>query len=91
MGILNVKADQVGLVGVAPKYIYIDTRDTIAEITAVGYLNAAPRTFGVALATTDMALVSSKESPAVPVTVAMYNVAKAGDDWSLVPYPAPAP
>jgi hypothetical protein len=88
MGILNVKADQVGLVGVTPKFIYINTNDPVADVTAVGYLNSLAKTFGVNLSVADMALVTTVEAPGDPVTSGLYNIVKAGDNFSLVVYPA---
>lgn len=41
MAILKVTQDVTGQVGVVPQEIYIETNDTLAEVTAVGYLNAA--------------------------------------------------
>jgi len=41
MAVLNVTFSPVGLVGVNPQVIYIETGDTYATVTATGYLNAA--------------------------------------------------
>jgi len=84
MPILNVKVDQAGMAGVEPKFIYIDTNDTVATITAAGYLNSITQKFGIPLIESSMALVSSKTSvSAASVQVGLYDVSKSGDNWSL--------
>jgi hypothetical protein len=86
MSILNVKVDQAGMSGVSPKFIYIDTNNTVAEVTATGFLNSLSQKFGIPLAESDMALVTVKTSPSATSTqVALYELSKSGDNWSLVP------
>ena len=41
MAILKITQDVTGQVGIVPQEIYIETNDTLAAVTAVGYLNQA--------------------------------------------------
>ncbi len=41
MAILNITSGITGLVGVKPALIFLDTTNTVAEVTAAGYLNSA--------------------------------------------------
>lgn len=84
MPILNVKVEQAGMSGVLPKVIYIDTNDTLAAVTAAGYLNGLVRQ-NLPISEKDMALVTTKTSPSASSTqVAWLEVSKSGDNWSLV-------
>lgn len=85
MPILNIQIGEVGLVGVKPKIVYIDTNDTVAEVMAVGYLNKAVQN-GASFSEWDMALVSTKTSQSATSTqVGWLEVSKSGANWSLVP------
>lgn len=83
MTILNAQIGQVGQAGTLPQIIYIDTNDTLAEVTTTGYLNSlASQNFPLSEAM--MALVSMKATPsAASSTVGFFDVAKSGDNWSL--------
>lgn len=84
MTILNIKLDQVGEVGVRPRIVRIDTNNTIAEVTATGFLNDAVRN-GFSFSEEDYCLVSTKTSPSATATqVGAYEVSKSGSNWSLV-------
>ena len=84
MAILNVVTSVTGLVGVTPRVVYIDTNDTLAAVTATGYLNAAQAN-GASFKESDMALVTIKSSPsATSVQVAWLEVSYSAGDWSLV-------
>jgi hypothetical protein len=89
MAILNIQLGEVGLVGVKPRVIYIDTNDTLATVTTAGYLNKAKQQ-GFAFAEYDMALVSTKTTPSSTVTqVAWLEVSYTSPNWSLVPTGSP--
>lgn len=89
MPILNFKVEQVGQAGVFPAIIYILTDDTLAEVTATGYLNGIARG-NTPLSEADMALVTTKTSPNAQSTqVAWLEVSKSGENWSLVPTGSP--
>ena len=89
MSILNFKVEQVGQAGVFPAIIYILTDDTLAEVTATGYLNGIARG-NTPLSDADMALVTTKTSPsASSIQVGWLEVSKSGENWSLVPPAAP--
>lgn len=82
--IQNIVTEVAGLVGVLPKIIYIDTNDTIAGVTAVGYLNAAAKQ-GYQFSEEEMALVSTKTSPSDTDTdLAWFQVEISGANISLV-------
>lgn len=85
MPILNVQVDTAGQAGSAPKFIYILTNDTIAEVTAAGYLNGLVAQ-NIPLSESDMALVATKTSPSATSTqVSLFDVSKSGANWSLTP------
>lgn len=85
MGIKNVKLDQAGLAGVKPRFIYIETDDTVADVQATGYLNSLVENFQFRLDEQMMALVSTKTSPGSSSSeLALFDVSKSGNNWSLI-------
>lgn len=62
MGILNVKIDSIGATGQVPKFIYIETNDTYAEVTTPGYLNQLVLQ-GYRFQDTDLAVITTKLTP----------------------------
>src|SRR3990167_5431150 len=89
MAILNIQIGEVGLTGVKPRVIYIDTNDTLATVVTAGYLNNAKQQ-GYAFSEYDMALVSTKTTPSSAITeVAWLEVSYSNPDWSLVPSNSP--
>lgn len=85
MAILNIITSQAGQVGLAPKWIYIATNNTLAEVTATGFLNQSVQN-GTVLHEDDMALVSIKTSPSATSTqVAILELSHSPTTgWSLV-------
>lgn len=83
MPILSTKLVTTGLSGVKPSIIYIDTDDTLAEVTATGYLNSSVA-LGVSFNEHMMALVSTKASASAAVTVSWLEVSHVSGNWSLV-------
>lgn len=72
-----------GLVNVYPALVYIETDNTLAEITADGYLNSAVA-MGNQFDERMMALVSTKTTPtATAAQVGLFDVAYSGGNWSL--------
>ncbi len=89
MPILNIKIGEVGLTGVVPQVVYINTNDTLAQVTAAGYLNKAVQN-GASFSEYDMALVTTKTTPSATSTqVAWLEVSKSGSNWTLVPTGSP--
>lgn len=85
MPILNIQTDQVGQAGVFPAIVYILTNDTLAEVTAVGYLNTITDKFHIPLSEADMALVTTKTSESATLTsVGWFAITFAAGNWSLV-------
>lgn len=83
MGIKNIVTYTTGHVGVAPRIIYIETDDTVATVTASGYLNKAKQN-GWDFSESDMALVSTKTSPsATAVGLGWYDISISGSTVSL--------
>lgn len=60
MAILNIQTITTGLVDTTPSVIYINTNDTYAEVTALGYLNYFKQ--GYVFTDTQMALVYTSDS-----------------------------
>lgn len=83
MGIINVTPGQVGLVGVLPSIAYINTDDTIAEVTTTGYLNKEVAN-GLQISLPCIAAVSTKATPTSAPQVGWYQVSHSGANWSLV-------
>ena len=86
MPILNIQKIEIGVVGVEPGMAYILTDDTVAEITAAGYLNHAMQS-GAELTEATMCLVATKTSPAAKAVQvgwfdASYNTST--KNWTLV-------
>lgn len=89
MAILNILTAQVGLSGITPKIIYIDTTDTVAGVTATGYLNKAKQQ-GFDIGDSDMALVVTRLTPSATATqVGWYEVQVSGSDYNLASPAAP--
>lgn len=82
MAIISLKTVQTGLVGVLPSIAYIDTTNTIAEVTTTGYLNKEVAN-GATFSLPCMAIVSTKASASSAPIVGVYNVQHSGSDWSL--------
>jgi len=84
MAIKNVHISDIGMTGIHPSVVYIDTDSTLAEIQATGFLNKVADQFK--LREDMMALVSAKTTPNAQNTqVAWMEISKSGDVWSLVP------
>ena len=85
MAILNIQANEPGQAGVVPRIIRIDTDNTVAEVTAAGYLNDAVRSGLVDFKESDLCAVTTKTSAAAAPNAGWYEISSAGGDWSLVP------
>lgn len=83
MGIISVTPVQTGLVGVLPSLSYINTNDTIAEVTTTGYLNKEVAN-GLQISLPCIAAVATKATPTSAAQVGWYQVSHVGENWSLV-------
>jgi hypothetical protein len=85
MTILDFKIDNIGQAGVVPHFIYIATNNTVAEVTAEGFLNKFVAQNNQ-VSEYMMALVATKTTPnEKSVQLSLFDVSKNGDNWSLVP------
>lgn len=85
MAILSYKLDAMGESGVSPSIIRIETNNTLAEVTATGFLNSLVEKAGTYLSEDMMALVSTKTSPSATATqVAWLEISYSAGNWSLV-------
>lgn len=84
MGILNIQLGQTGLVGVQPRFDYILTNDSVAEILTAGYLNKAVDQ-GYSFSQGDLVAVITQETPTARLRSGIYQVDHDGDDWNLIP------
>lgn len=83
MAILSVTVGQAGLTGVKPQINYIVTNDSIATITAAGYLNKAVAE-GFSFDNGSFAAVQTKTSPSSTVVNAgWYQIQHSGSNWTL--------
>ena len=83
MSILNVQISSVGQEGVAPQTDRVETNDTVASVTTVGYLNGAVKQ-GFSFNQGDFALVSTRATPTGAAIAGTYRVAISGANTSLV-------
>ena len=91
MPIQNIQINQPGQAGVFPAIIYIETNDTLAEVTSTGYLNGIVSKFGTPLFEANMALVTTKTShSALSTQIGWLAVIKSGSNWSLTPTTSPS-
>lgn len=89
MTILNIAFVETGLVGVKPNLCLIETNNTLAQVTATGFLNEAVAQ-GNQFSDSTMACVVTKTSPsAASAQVGWLEVQKSGANWNLVPTGAP--
>lgn len=90
MAILSVQANEQGQSGIVPAIKRIETNNTVAEITAAGYLNDAVKKGIISLSETDIVLVTtSTVSGAAPSETGWYEVSYSAGNWSLVAPAAP--
>lgn len=81
MGILSTHISTVGLVGVKPRIIYIETDDDVATVTTAGYLNS----IRLQLRTTDVACMSTKVNKSdLNSTTAFYSINYTSGNWIAV-------
>lgn len=86
MTILGASINEIGEEGITPRVIRINTNNTVAEVLATGFLNNLVYSQNLALAETNLALVTtSTVSGQNPTKVGVYEVIKSGDDWGLAP------
>ncbi|MES2356259.1 MAG: hypothetical protein V4568_18010 [Pseudomonadota bacterium] len=87
--IQQIVTEVAGLVGVLPKIIYIKTNDTVAQVTATGYLNNASKQ-GFIFSEYDMALVATKINPSdTDPQLALFQISISGGNISLVSLSGP--
>jgi hypothetical protein len=83
MAILGFQLSQVGNAGVVPRFIFINTDNTIAEVTTAGYLNSFVAQ-GNNISETDMAVVITRATPnARAAQVNLMDISFSNGDWSL--------
>lgn len=83
MTILNFLLNEIGNTGNLPRFIFLNTNNTVAQVTATGYLNKFVAQ-GNKLSESDMAVVATRATPsATTVAVNLFNVTFAAGQWSL--------
>ena len=83
MAILNIVTQTPGLVGVLPSPIYINTNDTLAEVTVTGYLNGV-KGQGYSIAPKQFAHVYTTDYGVLP-----FQIDISGSNVSLIQMPNP--
>lgn len=83
MSIISIQTVQAGLVGVLPSVAYINTSDTLAEVTATGYLNKEVAN-GTQFSLPCIAAVATQSSPTAAQVVSWFQISHVGANWSLV-------
>jgi hypothetical protein len=90
MPIINFYPNDPGHAGDIPAIKRLETNDTIAQITATGYLNNAIQSGLVSVSETDAMLVAtSLVAGHAPTQVGWFEVSRSGSNWSLVPTAQP--
>lgn len=89
MTILNISFLDLGQVGNKPSICFIETNNTLAEVTTAGFLDSAIAQ-GEPFSDSMMALVTTKTSPSAVVTsVGWLEISRSGSSGSLVPGGSP--
>lgn len=84
MAILNIYPNDPGHAADVPSTQRIETNDTIATVTASGYLNHAVQSGLLSLSETDILLVATSSVAGKPADQAgWYDVEYSGGNWSL--------
>ncbi len=84
MPIKSITIGQTGLVGVEPKFDYILTDDTVAEVLTAGYLNHSVDA-GYSFAQGDIVCVITQASPSAAKKAGMFQINHTTGNWSLIP------
>lgn len=79
MSILGITTSVTGLVGIAPRIVYIQTNDTEATVITAGYLNHAVQEGFTFNPSSDLALVNTTDAG-----VNWYEIQHNAGNWSLV-------
>jgi hypothetical protein len=87
MSIKFIQVGQAGVSNVTPSWVYIQTNDTHATVTAAGYLNGAAREYINTLQPNMMALVATYTAQGVGIAPVLYLFQLNNNNgvWSLVP------
>ena len=83
MPIINIQVIQAGLVGVLPSLGYLNTSDTVAQVTTTGYLNKEVAN-GLQISLPCIMAVSTQASQNAIPQVGWYQVQHVGTNWSLI-------
>jgi len=83
MTILSYRFDNIGQAGDSPQFAYLATNNSLAELTAPGFLNSLVAQ-NVPVSNTIMMLATYKNIPSSKKTQqALFSVTNNADDWSL--------
>lgn len=90
MSIKYIQPGQVGVSNNTPSWVYIETDDTYATVSATGYLSSAAHTYLELFQNNMMALISTKTSQSIHVEPVLYllQLQSTNGVWSLVPMPS---
>jgi hypothetical protein len=89
MAIKNIQINEPGQAGVVPRIVRIETDDSVATVTAAGYLSDAVKSGLATFKESDMCCVVTQESASAAQEAGWYEVSKSGAVWSLVPPASP--
>lgn len=84
MPILNIKTQSIGEIGTIPSIAYLNTNDTEAQVTAVGYLNSAQQN-GAGFTPNMIILVATETSVGAAPQTGWYSIVHDAtlNNWSL--------
>ncbi len=84
MPIKEIQIGQAGMSGTVPSFCYIETTDTVAQVTTAGYLTSSVQA-GFSFSDTMLAVVSTKATQsALTSAVGIYGIANVSGVWSLI-------
>ena len=86
MPIKFIQPGQAGVSNNTPSWVYIETNDTLATVTAAGYLSGAANEYINSFKQNMMALVSTKASASIGVAPVLYllQLKNNNGSWSLI-------
>lgn len=84
MPIKNIQIGQTGLVDIQPKFDYILTDDTVAQVLTAGYLNHSVDA-GYSFTQGDIVCVITQASPTARKKAAIYQIDHNSSNWNLIP------
>lgn len=85
MAILSSVLSQIGQSGQVPNFVYLQTSDTVGQVTTSGYLNSFVEQ-GNFISPFSMAVISTQASFSAPPVVGLYTLTQVSGNYVLTQY-----